>query len=94
MITHSNTKTAQQAVKCLVYGESGVGKTRLTLTCPTPIIISSEKRLLSLKDAEIPVIKIDNHKDLYEAYNLLTGESNEFETILVVSRKEWIVAKF
>ena len=36
-------------VKCVVYGPAGGGKTRLLATAPSPIILSAEKGLLSLK---------------------------------------------
>ncbi len=72
------TTTAQSAghVKCLVYGDSGIGKTTLCKTAPNPIIISAERGLLSLDDVEIPTIEIENHLDLQEAYRLITTDEN------------------
>jgi len=83
------TTTAKGAthVKCLVYGESGVGKTTLAKTAPKPIIISSEHRLLSLKDENIPVILVKNHEDLKEAYDFITTspKAASFETVVLDS---------
>lgn len=51
------TTTGQAAtvngVKCLVYGDSGVGKTMLMATAPAPLLISAESGLLSLAKANI-----------------------------------------
>jgi phage nucleotide-binding protein len=83
------TTTAQGSthVKCLVYGESGVGKTTLAQTAPKPIIISSEHRLLSLKDANIPVILIKDHEDLQEAYDYVANnkDAKRFQTVVLDS---------
>lgn len=40
----------QEGVKVLVYGQAGAGKTRLIQTLPTPVIISAEGGLLSLRE--------------------------------------------
>lgn len=74
-------------VKCLTYGESGIGKTTLCKTAPTPIIISAEKGLLSLSDVSIPVIEVETVDDLKEAYAFVTGsdDAGEFETVCLDS---------
>jgi hypothetical protein len=80
--------TAEQAsqlngIKCLVYGDSGYGKTVLTATLPQPLLLSAESGTLSLKRKnlerlfgvntagicyDIPTIQITNVDDLTEAY--------------------------
>ena len=83
------TTTAQVSnfVKCLVYGRAGVGKTVLSDTAPKPLIISAESGLLSLQDKNIPVIMINNHEDLEEAYEFITTnkKAKGFETIVLDS---------
>lgn len=82
----TSTKKSASHIKCLVYGKSGIGKTRLASTAPKPVIISSEKKLLSLKDFDIPVILVENHLDLKEAYDLVTSEKGKrFETVVLDS---------
>lgn len=72
------TSTAESAefIKCLVYSESGFGKTWLCQTAPKPVIISIEKGLLTLKDVKpkIPVIEIKNFEDLEAAYEFVTTD--------------------
>jgi hypothetical protein len=73
-----------------VYGEAGSGKTVLASTAPTPIIISAEAGLLSLRHSDIPVIVIHSIDDLNEAYNWCSTapEAAQFETICLDSITE------
>lgn len=81
--TTAEESSAQNGVKCLVYGPAGIGKTVLTATCPTPILLSAESGSLSLRKANlerlfgvgnpwisyhIPMIQIKTVDDLREAY--------------------------
>lgn len=85
-IKFTTTKTGGDFVKLLVYGQSGVGKTRLAATAPKPVIISSEKKLISLKDFDIPVVLIENHMDLEAAYKAVTSEKGKgFQTVVIDS---------
>lgn len=76
--------TKVNGVKVLVYGEAGSGKTLLCATAPTPLIISAESGLLSLRPEnlarheqqvqralprDIPVITITTYLELFEVYN-------------------------
>lgn len=54
-------------VKCLVYGKAGTGKTTLCGTAPSPLIISAEAGLLSLRKKKIPVIIVKSAADVWEA---------------------------
>lgn len=81
--TTANQASADNGVKCLVYGQAGMGKTVLTATLPTPVLISAESGLLSLRkenleriygvgvegiNYDVPVIVINSVDDLTEAY--------------------------
>jgi energy-coupling factor transporter ATP-binding protein EcfA2 len=74
----------QNGVKILVYGKAGFGKTSLVATAPTPLLISAESGLLSLREENlnrmfgednpdvtynIPVIEVTTLEQLIEAYN-------------------------
>jgi len=79
-----------QAVKLLVYGQAGAGKTSLIPTLPTPIILSAEGGLLSIADTNLPFIEITSMTDLREAYQWLTSsaEAAEFESVALDSISE------
>lgn len=82
--------TSQQGVKAIVYGGAGSGKTVLCSTAPSPVILSAEAGLLSLKKFNLPYIQINNYKDLEEAYNwvMKSNESKQFHTICLDSLTE------
>ena len=73
VITDTSQFSLEHGVKGLVYGRSGIGKTRLMATLPQPIIISAEGGLLSLRNERIPAIEIKNLDDLNKAHDYLTG---------------------
>jgi len=67
---------ASNGVKLLVYGQAGAGKTSLIKTLPDPIVLSAEGGLLSIQDADLPFIEINDIETLREAYKWIT-ESND-----------------
>lgn len=86
----TDREAKMNGVKILTYGESGVGKTRLCSTAPSPIILSAESGLLSLAGFRIPIIKIETIKDLEEAYKWITESKDaaHFGTICLDSVTE------
>lgn len=73
-------------IKALVYGRSGVGKTRLMATAPGPIIVSAEGGLLSLRDQSVPAIEIKALDDLNRTLDYLMGPAGgSFYTICIDS---------
>ncbi len=88
-----NVKTTSalsaNGVKMLVYGQAGAGKTSLIPTLPTPIVLSAEGGLLSIKDANLPYIEIGSMTDLMEAYNwLLSPEGEHYQSVALDSISE------
>ena len=87
----SNTRNAlNNGVKCLVYGDAGVGKTMLCATAPRPLIISAEGGMLSLANHSITTIELSTRDDLIEAYDWLTHSANarHYDTICLDSLSE------
>ena len=83
----TSTQTETNRVVVLVYGKSGVGKTRLIRTAPKPLIISTEKKLLSLRRDNIPLLKVATLDEIDEVLNLLEHDERfqRFETICLDS---------
>jgi hypothetical protein len=91
MLKFSTTDQATiHGVKVLVYSESGIGKTVLCSTAPTPLILSAESGLLSLRRFKLPVIEIKTIQDLQEAHLFCANakEAAGFETICLDSISE------
>lgn len=81
----------QNGVKCVVYGGPGVGKTRLCLTAPRPLYLSTEEGYLSLRDTGIQMLPpIITLADLVNAHNwiLQSKEAQAFDTICIDSVSE------
>lgn len=54
-------------VKTLVFGRAGVGKTYLCGTMPSPLIISAEAGLLTLRHMDVPVLVVSTIQDVHDA---------------------------
>lgn len=105
-ITMTNTieESKVNGVKMMVYGESGMGKTVLGATMPTPFIISAESGLLSVTPGNlrrihgddptvsrnIPVIKVATLADFREAvrWAQFSHEALQYESGVVDSATE------
>jgi hypothetical protein len=77
-------------VKACLFGESGIGKTRLLSTAPNPLILSAESGLLSLRKEKVPYIDISTYKGLTEAYQwvLQSSEAKKYQTFGLDSLSE------
>jgi len=85
-ITTTDQINLANGIKALVYGRSGIGKTRLCATAPGPIIVSAENGLLSLRDQSVPAIEIRTLDDLNRALDYLMGAGGAaFHTIAIDS---------
>lgn len=86
--THGYGK--KEGVKFLVYSPAGYGKTTLCATAPTPVILSAESGLLSLRKYNLPYIEINTINDLRTAYAWAKGskEARQFQTICIDSISE------
>jgi hypothetical protein len=86
----STSGVAQQGIKILLYGRSGVGKTRLSASAPAPVIFSAESGLLSLRQNNLPYSQINSYQDLVDAYywSVQSQEAQQFGTVVLDSISE------
>jgi phage nucleotide-binding protein len=86
----STSGLSANGVKMLVYGNAGTGKTSLIPTLPNPVVLSAEGGLLSIQDANLPYVEVNNYETLMEAYKWLTEsvEGKGFDSIALDSISE------
>lgn len=89
-IQYTDKINAKDGVKSVLYGPSGIGKTRLIATAPRPFIFNAEKGLLSLKKFRIPYVTINTYKELEEAFLWATksAEAKNYDTFALDSLSE------
>ncbi len=92
-LTTTKAVARTNGVKICVYGQAGAGKTVLCATTGAPdktVILSAEAGLLSIADADIPVIEIKSVQDLMDAYQWLTEDpqGQAFEWVCLDSISE------
>ena len=77
-------------VKVLCYGSAGAGKTTLIKSMPRPIVLSAEGGLLSVQDANLPYIEINDVAGLREAWSWLSesDEAKSYESVALDSISE------
>lgn len=86
MIQYSDTvaAVARRGINGLIYGRSGIGKTRLALTADRPMIAVSEPGLLSIRNRRLPIARIQSMADIDEFYHdmMEPGAKARFKTLI------------
>lgn len=101
----ANDLARSKGIKCLVYGESGIGKTMLAATCAKSAVISIEPGIISLRNKNIErvfgkakdsinygpqVLEVASLEAVREAIDwAVSSESDAFDTIIVDSLSEY-----
>jgi hypothetical protein len=73
--TTTDKASVGHGIKALVFGRAGSGKTSLAGTAPSPLIISAEAGLLSLRGKKIPVLQVTSAQDVWDALNWCRSEA-------------------
>lgn len=90
-LTTTRESAKLNGIKCLVYGTAGSGKTTLSSTTGgSPVIISAEAGLLSLRHFDIPVIEVSTIGDVQDAYRFVleSDEARGFDWVCLDSISE------
>ncbi len=89
-VTLSNTSAqGSDGIKCGIYGRDGSGKTSLIPTAPRPVIIDTEGKTLSIKEHNIPSIRVTTWQDWLDVYAWTSSpEFGNFDTLYVDSISE------
>ena len=84
-VKFTTTADSGSTANLLIYGRSGIGKTVLAATAPKPIIISSERGLMSIAEYDIPVMEVSTLEDFQEAYDYILTNSKKYKTVVLDS---------
>ena len=89
-ILNTSQINIKDGVKTVLYGASGVGKTRICATAPKPFIFSAENGLLSIRREKISYCEINTYKQLTEAFQWASNssEAKKFDTFCLDSLSE------
>lgn len=89
-IKSTKTINSENGINCLVSGKSGLGKTTLIGTAPTPLVISVEGGMLALHDKEVDVVECNTLDQVKEVYQFLTEstDAKKYETVALDSISE------
>lgn len=74
-------------VKAVIYGGPGAGKTPIAKTCPNPILLATEKGMLSMKGSNLPTYEALTAKELDDFFLWLftSNEVKKFDTVCIDS---------
>ncbi len=78
----------QPYVKMVVYGASGVGKTRFGSTAPNCLYLSCEAGLLSVRGMHQKAVIINSFEQLMDAFMELKMGKHKFDTVVLDSLTE------
>lgn len=90
MVEIKNTMNiAQNGVKIALYGDSGAGKTFQISTLENPLIISTEKGLLTIQQFGLPYIEVSSKAEWLETQQFIWEHRGEYKTIVMDSMTEF-----
>lgn len=71
-----------EQVKMLLYGDSGVGKTRFASTAPNPVFLDADNGMMSV---QVPVGRwpCEEWEDLQVCWEMLANEDHGFDTVVL-----------
>ncbi len=79
------TQSVRPTTHCLVYGPAKCGKTRLIPTCPNPIVCSTDEGLSSIREYNIPYVRVTNWQQFLEfkLWVMTNKDAKQFQTVVI-----------
>lgn len=76
-VASTSTFARNNGMKFLVYGKPDSGKTFLASSLPKPLMIASEKGLLTLREHNMPYIVVDTIQEVRDLITWLTADNHK-----------------
>jgi hypothetical protein len=80
-------KFNKDRIRCMIYGDSGAGKTVFASSWPNPIFLDLDQGMASVH-REVARVSISNWAELQNAYLFLAYAKHDFKTVVVDSLNE------
>lgn len=81
----------KETIAALIYGQSGMGKTTLACSAPSPVLFDFDGGVARVKDEhQVPTVQIEKYQDALDALKELETEGAEFKTIIVDTASKMI----
>ena len=81
----------KETIAALIYGQSGMGKTTLACSAPSPVLFDFDGGVARIKDEhQVPTVQIAKWQDALDALKELEQDGGEFKTIIVDTASKMI----
>ena len=81
----------KETIAALIYGQSGMGKTTLACSAPSPVLFDFDGGVARIKDEyRVPTVQIAKYQDALDALKELETDGGEFKTIIVDTASKMI----
>ena len=70
-------------LKFVVYGAAGTGKTVLGASAPKPLVLDTERGILSIAKKNVDVVEVQSLKQLNEVHKFLSKSEHDYETVVL-----------
>lgn len=76
--------SGKETIACLIYGQSGMGKTTLACSAPSPVLLDFDGGVFRIADEhQVPTVQIEKWADAMAALRELEADGDEFKTVIV-----------
>lgn len=84
---------SKRTIACMVYGQSGMGKTTLACSAPSPVLFDFDGGVSRIKDEhQVPTVQINTWEDALDAIQEVAYDGDEFKTVIIDTASKMIDA--
>lgn len=81
----------KETIAALIYGQSGMGKTTLACSAPSPVLFDFDGGVARIRDEhQVPTVQISSWQEALEALNEVANDGGEYKTIIIDTASKMI----